>query len=340
MFDNVLVGVDGRPGGRDAIALATQLMDPDGRLTLVHVHHGEVAEERGDTRELLERERDRAGVEAELVSAVAANPGRGLHQQADERGADLLVVGSCSRGVLGRAMLGDDTRAALNGAPCAVAIASRGYAEHPAPLANVGVAYNGSPQSEVALAAARELAARTRATVHAVEVVAIPSVAYTGIVAPGVGETIDAMLEEASSRMRETARRRGPRRLRPRRRGARRVRRAAGHPRGRLARLRADAPPDASAAPPPTCSATRAARCSCCPASPPSTSATPSRSRARQPPETMIPPEPARPQPRPFCSLRWSRESFRSLRTGTLPRRCRSPCSSRGRRHSRRPRRP
>ncbi len=203
MFDNVLVGVDGRPSGRDAIALATQLMDPDGRLTLVHVHHGEVAEERRDTRELLERERDRAGVEAELVSAVAANPGRGLHQQADERGADLLVVGSCSRGVLGRAMLGDDTRASLNGAPCAVAIASRGYVEHPAPLANVGVAYNGSPQSEVALAAARELAARTRATVHAVEVVAIPSVAYTGIVAPGVGETIDAMLDEASSRMRE-----------------------------------------------------------------------------------------------------------------------------------------
>ncbi len=202
MFDKVLVGVDGRPAGRDAIALATRLMDPDGRLTLVHVHHGEAEEKSGDARELLERERSRAGVEAELVSAVATSPGHGLHRQADERGADLLVVGSCSRGVLGRAMLGDDTRASLNGAPCAVAIASRGYAEHPAPLTNVGVAYNSSPQSALALAAARELAARTRATVHAVEVVAIPAVAYTGIVAPGVGETIDMMLEEASTRMR------------------------------------------------------------------------------------------------------------------------------------------
>ena len=38
MFKNVLVGVDGRPNGRDAIALASQLADPDGKLTLAHVH--------------------------------------------------------------------------------------------------------------------------------------------------------------------------------------------------------------------------------------------------------------------------------------------------------------
>ena len=30
MFKNVLVGVDGSPNGRDAIALASQLIDPDG----------------------------------------------------------------------------------------------------------------------------------------------------------------------------------------------------------------------------------------------------------------------------------------------------------------------
>ena len=29
MFKNVLVGVDGRHGGRDAIALAEQLIDPE-----------------------------------------------------------------------------------------------------------------------------------------------------------------------------------------------------------------------------------------------------------------------------------------------------------------------
>ena len=162
MFEKAIVGVDGRPGGRDAIAIASRLVSPQGGLVLANVHAGELrpgdavtpgraAEERRASHELLERERAEAGVEAELVSFVATSPGRGLHDLAEERGADLLVVGSCSRGVVGRAMLGDDTRAALNGAPCAVAVAARGYAEHPLPLARVGVGYDGSPESEAAL---------------------------------------------------------------------------------------------------------------------------------------------------------------------------------------------
>jgi nucleotide-binding universal stress UspA family protein len=138
MFKNVLVGVDGRINGRDAIALASQLVGPDGKLTLVHVHRDEAAE-REYSDKLLEEERIAAAVEAELLSVAATSPGRGLHQQAKELGADLLVVGSCSHGVLGRAMLGDDTRAALNGAPCTVAIATHGYAEHLKPNAEVGV---------------------------------------------------------------------------------------------------------------------------------------------------------------------------------------------------------
>ena len=40
MFKNVLVGVDGRPSGRDAIALASHSSTPDGTLTLAHVHSG------------------------------------------------------------------------------------------------------------------------------------------------------------------------------------------------------------------------------------------------------------------------------------------------------------
>src|ERR1039457_5463462 len=79
MFNNVLVGVDGRPNGRDAIALATRLTDPDGKLTLAHVHSGNlrpshaispalVREEREDSHKLLEQERTEAGVLAELVS--------------------------------------------------------------------------------------------------------------------------------------------------------------------------------------------------------------------------------------------------------------------------------
>jgi nucleotide-binding universal stress UspA family protein len=46
-----------------------------------------------------------------------------LHELAELTDADLLVIGSSRRGLLGRALIGGDTRAALNGASCAVAIA-------------------------------------------------------------------------------------------------------------------------------------------------------------------------------------------------------------------------
>jgi len=106
-------------------------------------------------------------VDAELITVTAPTPGRGLHEQAEAQGADLIVVGSCSRGLLGRAMLGDDTRAALNGTPCAVAVAARGYATASTPLMRIGVGYDGSPESTAALAVARELARATKGSVSA-----------------------------------------------------------------------------------------------------------------------------------------------------------------------------
>jgi nucleotide-binding universal stress UspA family protein len=220
MFKNVLVGVDGRPNGRDAIALASQLIDRDGKLTLAHIHGGElrvshaispeiVRSERESSKKLLEDERIAASVDAELISIVSGTPGRGLHEQAEEQNADLIVVGSCSHGAFGRAMLGDDTRGALNGAPCAVAVASRGYSEWAggagSQIAKVGVAYNDSPESKAALALARELAAHTGATVHALEVISIPTFAYTGIMPPAIGESIEVMVQEANGRLKALA---------------------------------------------------------------------------------------------------------------------------------------
>jgi nucleotide-binding universal stress UspA family protein len=212
MFENVLVGVDGRSYGRDAIALATRLAGSGSKLTLAHVRPGEfhpltagvpgvLEQEREESLALLESERAEADVKAELVSVVAASPGAGLHRQAEAQGADLLVVGSCSRSAFGRAMLGDDTRAALNGAPCAVAVAAHEYASHPTPLAKVGVAYNGSPESVHALERARELVQPTHASVSVLEVVAIPSFAFTGVIAPSLGDSIERMVAEANERL-------------------------------------------------------------------------------------------------------------------------------------------
>jgi nucleotide-binding universal stress UspA family protein len=162
-----------------------------------------VRRERESSKKLLEDERAAANVNAELISIVSGTPGRGLHQQADDQDADLLVVGSCSHGAFGRAMLGDDTRAALNGAPCTVAVAPRGYAQDPQRIVKVGVAYNASPESIAALTEAKELAALTGATTHAVEVVSIPSTAYAGIVVPTFESYINQILREAEGRLAE-----------------------------------------------------------------------------------------------------------------------------------------
>lgn len=212
MFKNVLVGVDGRAGSRDAIALARVLMDPAGTLTLVNVYAGELdpahaitpgqlKEDHEASQALLERERAAANVDAQLLSVVSMNAGRGLHQQAEDQQADLIVVGSCSKGFLGRAMLGDHTRAALNGAPCAVAIAAVGFAQRTKPITDIGVGYNWSPESEDALAAAQDIAQSTGASVHAREVISLPSFALAGLMPPSVGGSIETMLNEATTRM-------------------------------------------------------------------------------------------------------------------------------------------
>ena len=213
MFRNVLVGVDGRPNGRDAIELAARLIDRDeGSLTLAHVHPGSLSpthalapdrarEEQAASSELLERERAQADVTAELVSVTAVSPGRGLHEQAEAQGADLLVVGSSSHGLLGRAMLGDDTRSSLNGAPCAIAIAARGYGERPTPLATIGVGYDESPESTAALGMAKEIAQVHKARVTALDVVSLPTYSFMGLMAPALGDSINLMLEETNERI-------------------------------------------------------------------------------------------------------------------------------------------
>ena len=72
---------------------------------------------------MLDRERELAGIDAQLLVRGARPVGRGLHELAEEQRADLLVVGSTRHAVIGRVLMGDDCRAALDGAPCALGVA-------------------------------------------------------------------------------------------------------------------------------------------------------------------------------------------------------------------------
>jgi nucleotide-binding universal stress UspA family protein len=212
MFDNVLVGVDDGEGGRDAIALAQVLAAPASRLTLAQVYQGDSEVSRATSpayeatqheriRELLEAVRREVGVEAELRSYGSPSVGRGLHELAEMTGADLLVIGSSRRGLLGRALIGDDTRAALNGAPCAVAIAPAGYTREPTLMREVGVGYDGSPEADRALELARKVAAEHRAKLSAFQAVSVPAHVLLGAPPPAYPDATQRRVDHALGRM-------------------------------------------------------------------------------------------------------------------------------------------
>jgi nucleotide-binding universal stress UspA family protein len=157
MFENILIGVDGCRGGRDAIALAKQLAAPGARFTLAHVvtggpvswwrHH--LADERVFDREasMLDAERRTAAIPAEIVCVGGVAPGRGLHALAWERAADVIVIGCSKRALLGRVRLGGDARASLDAPPCPVAIAPHGYADTHPPVLDIDVGYDTYPDA-------------------------------------------------------------------------------------------------------------------------------------------------------------------------------------------------
>lgn len=213
MFERVLVGVDGNDGGRDAIALAKQLVSECGRITLAHIYPGEPFVWRGgnpaywpleeeEVVAMLEKARSEAGIEADFRYSPVPPVGRRLHELAEEVDADLLVVGSSRRGLWGRVMLGDDLRGALNGASCAVAVAPAGYAHAPHTIHRVGVGYDGSFQSTHALTTARDLASQLGAELSAFQVVTVPARVYMEIGEPDA-ISVDVLADQARARIAE-----------------------------------------------------------------------------------------------------------------------------------------
>jgi nucleotide-binding universal stress UspA family protein len=210
MFSSVLIGVDGQSGGRDAIALANQLADPSGRVLAAHVHPGGervprspydaefVAGQDDESIKLLEQACAATKLEAMLTTIASPSVGGGLHRLAEIHAVGLLVVGSTSHSPIGRVLLGDHARAALNSAPCAVAIAPAGYAKNARPLRTLGAAHNGTIESEAALAAARELAVREGSKIRALSVMELPSLEPTPV---ATNAALRATLEAEQKRL-------------------------------------------------------------------------------------------------------------------------------------------
>ena len=209
MFDNVVIGVDDYERGLDTITLAQALMRGYGVVSLVHVEvlQREPSPE-ADTRpdderqrfglERLRRLRDEAQIAATMSRIRAPTVRRGLHDFAAARGADMMVIGAGSPNPVEQMFLGDEAREVLDDAPCAVAVAPRGYAARAHTLRTIGVAYDGSVESEEALAVARTLAAERQVALSTFEAVHAP--AYARDIWDVEGE-IDERLEHARQRM-------------------------------------------------------------------------------------------------------------------------------------------
>lgn len=165
MYTNVVIGVDGQQGGRDAAALAGVLAPPGARLSLVYVSttpNAELDDEFADEDALarvLHAELELCGGDAHLARVTALSIAAGLADVAQGRQADLIVLGASHRHGLTRLFAGDHVIAVIHETPCAVAVAPAGFAQAPRSLARIGVAYDGSPEGGVALAHAGLLAA-------------------------------------------------------------------------------------------------------------------------------------------------------------------------------------
>jgi nucleotide-binding universal stress UspA family protein len=176
-FRRILVAYDGSARAQDALVLAQRLRDPDwGVLTLACVvtdrwHFPRRPRPPADPLQesvagLLEEGRAQVapGVPVRLRSPVASSAARGLTEIAEAEGADLVVVGSSRRGQAGRVALERTSGRLLQGAPCAVAVAPAELRD-PDPFRHVGIAYDGSPESDAALHAGYAIAAANGAAV-------------------------------------------------------------------------------------------------------------------------------------------------------------------------------
>jgi nucleotide-binding universal stress UspA family protein len=109
---------------------------------------------------------------SQTLAVPDRHPAHALARVAAELGAEAIIVGSSHTGRLRRIVPGSTGEHLLEAAPCAVAVAPRGYrvrAERSIEV--VACAYDGAPEARRVLAVAEEIARRHEAALRVVQVV-------------------------------------------------------------------------------------------------------------------------------------------------------------------------
>jgi len=168
MFGKIVVGFDQSDGSRDALALGSEVAAKfDSELvvgTTVPAPMGgnfaPALTADADTN-LAEQAAAAARQAAEPLGAravvsEASSPAIGLEQIAEAEAADLVVIG-CAKADPGNVRAGHKARQLMSGGEAAVLLAPAGYASGGS-IGRVGVAVNGTPESDRAIGVAADFA--------------------------------------------------------------------------------------------------------------------------------------------------------------------------------------
>ncbi len=212
MFHKMIVGFDGSEQARDALTLGANLTASDGELIVCCVHRYAMLSARIDPAapDLDREQAEHCVAEASLLvdGAPAVTPlllaGVGaamvLQRAAEEKRADLIVLGSSHRGAVGRVLVGSVTEETLHGAPCPVAVAPVGFHRSPKParIGDIAVAYDDELGADTALQVAGKLAAETGAHLRVIAIANTATPLVVGSTADlGYSANVDSRVQMA-----------------------------------------------------------------------------------------------------------------------------------------------
>ena len=183
MRPKIVIAYDGTPAAADGLVLGRLLGDlRDADLLVTRVLPETSSTEATERavqawfRTTLHETREAAGAVLgdrpfELWPVFGMPVAEGINALAADQGAELIVFGSPHHSPLGRILLGNAAAVACDGAPCAVAIAPRGFRDSPVlDPAVIGVAFDRSQESVAALEFGLEVARDAGATMRMIGV--------------------------------------------------------------------------------------------------------------------------------------------------------------------------
>ncbi|GAA2583017.1 universal stress protein [Winogradskya consettensis] len=229
----VIVGVDGGDSGRDALLLgqwAATVLDAPLVVAVVHPAPAALGSGRVDAewiasrheaaRSVLDGARavltglgiPATGPAVEYRTVASTSAAHGLHDLAEELGAQTIVVGSGRAGPRHRLFAGSTADRLLAGSICPIAVAPAGMQRPPGTLGRIGVAYVDTLDGRAALDTAASLASRTRTPLRLYTVVADADATLPFLVGQDAEhafrdtarETYELSLTRAASSVRET----------------------------------------------------------------------------------------------------------------------------------------